>query len=159
MSSDSDLAPKKSELGIKFKCTCYPITSCAPQRYYWIQRGEDQKLITRSRAFDELLLSAIDEALSSLGESAKQSIYFHIETSHVTRSKIPENLQEFQAGLEKIFGVGARFIEILIMKNLYAKIGQPLRMEKSDQLEFVEYVNAAKQSFLKKHHEVEAVES
>jgi predicted RND superfamily exporter protein len=116
-------------------------------------------LITKSRAFDELLLIAIDEALSSLGESAKQSIYFHIETSNVTRNKISENLQEFQAGLEKIFGIGARFIEILIMKNLYAKIGQPLIVEKSDQLEFIEYVNTAKQSFLKKYHEAEAVES
>jgi predicted RND superfamily exporter protein len=105
------------------------------------------------------LLIAIDEALSSLGESAKQSIYFHIETSNVTRNKIPENIQEFQTGLEKIFGVGARFIEILIMKNLYAKIGQPLIMEKSEQLEFIEYVNTAKQSFLKKYHEAEAVES
>jgi predicted RND superfamily exporter protein len=106
-------------------------------------------LTTKSKAFDELLLIAVDEALSSLGESAKQSIYFHIETSNVTRNKIPENLQEFQGGLEKIFGVGARFIEILIMKNLYAKIGQPLIMEKSEQLEFIEYVNAAKQGFLK----------
>jgi predicted RND superfamily exporter protein len=116
-------------------------------------------LVTRSRAFDKLLLSAVDEALSSLGESAKQSIYFHIETSNVTRNKIPENLQEFQAGLEKIFGVGARFIEILIMKNLYAKIGQPLIMEKSEQLEFIEYVNTAKQSFLKNYHEAETVDN
>jgi len=116
-------------------------------------------LTTKSKAFDELLLIAIDEALSSLGESAKQSIYFHVETSNVTRNKISENLQEFQAGLERIFGIGARFIEILIMKNLYAKIGQPLIMEKSDPLEFIEYVNAAKQSFLKKYHEAEAVDS
>ena len=106
-------------------------------------------MTTKSKAFDELLLIAIDEALSSLGESAKQSIYFHIEASNVTRNEISENLQEFQAGLEKIFGVGARFIEILIMKNLYAKIGQPLIVEKSGQLEFIEYVNTAKQSFLK----------
>jgi hypothetical protein len=43
---------------------------------------------TKSRAFDELLLIAIDKAFSSLGESAKQSIYFHIETSNVTRNKL-----------------------------------------------------------------------
>ena len=109
-------------------------------------------MVTKSRTFDKLLLTAIDEAFSSLGESAKQSIYFHIETSNVKRNKIPENLPKFQARLEKIFGVGARFIEILIMKNLYAKIGQPLMMEKSEKLEFIEYVNAAKQSFLKRHH-------
>jgi hypothetical protein len=42
---------------------------------------------------------------------------------------------------------------------LHAKIGLPLIIEKGDQLEFIEYVDAAKQSFLKKYHEAEAVES
>jgi hypothetical protein len=113
-------------------------------------------LATKSREFDKLLLSAIDEALNSLGESVKQSIYFHIEKKFsVARNEIPENLVEFQGGLEKIFGTGARFIEILIMKNLYSKIGRPLMME-SEQLEFVEYVDAAKEGFLKKPHKTEA---
>ena len=95
-------------------------------------------------------MSAIDEALNSLGASIKQSIYFQIENKFkVARNEIPENLEEFQGGLEKIFGAGARFIEILIMKNLHSKIGLPLKME-SEQLEFVEYIDAAKEGFLKK---------
>jgi hypothetical protein len=113
-------------------------------------------LATKSREFDKLLLSAIDEALTSLGESVKQSIYFHIENKFsVARNEIPENLGEFQGGLEKIFGAGARFIEILIMKNLHSKIGRPLMIE-SEQFEFVEYVDAVKEGFLKKPHETEA---
>jgi hypothetical protein len=113
-------------------------------------------LATKSREFDKLLLSAIDEALTSLGESVKQSIYFHIENKFsVARNEIPENLVEFQGGLEKIFGAGARFIEILIMKNLHSKIGRSLMME-SEQLEFVEYVDVVKEGFLKKPHEREA---
>ena len=107
-------------------------------------------MATKSREFDKLLLSAIDEALSSLGESVKQSIYFHIENKFsVARNEIPENLTEFQGGLEKIFGTGARFIEILVMKKLHSKVGIPLKME-GEQLEFVEYVDAAKEGFLKK---------
>ena len=117
-------------------------------------------MTTKSRAFDELFLIAIDEALTSLGESVKQSIYFHIENKFsVARNEIPRNLQEFQGGLEKIFGTGAQFIEILIMKNLHAEIGLPLIIEKGDQLEFIEYVKAAKQSFLKKRHEAEVIKS
>jgi hypothetical protein len=116
-------------------------------------------LATKSREFDKLLLSAIDEALNSLGESVKQSIYFHIENRFsVARNEIPENLAEFQGGLEKIFGTGARFIEILIMKNLHSKIGRSLIME-NEQLEFIKYVDAAKEGFLKKTREIEAVES
>jgi len=110
-----------------------------------------QTLAKRSE-FDKLLVNAIDEALNSLGESVKQSIYFHIENKfNVARNEIPENLEDFQGGLEKIFGAGARFIEILIMKNLHTKIGLPLKME-SEQLEFVEYVCAAKKGFLEKAH-------
>ena len=106
-------------------------------------------MTTKSTIFNKLLLNAIDEALNSLGESVKQSIYFHIEKKFsVARNEIPENLVEFQGGLEKIFGAGARFIEILIMKNLHSGIGCPLIMEKSEQLEFIEYVGAAKQSYL-----------
>ena len=106
-------------------------------------------MATKSQEFDKLLLSAIDEALNSIGESVKQAIYFHIENKFsVTRNTIPENLAEFQGGLEKIFGTGARFIEILIMKNLHSKIGLQLIME-SEQLEFVKYVDAAKEGFLK----------
>ena len=108
-----------------------------------------QTLAKRSE-FDKLLVNAIDEALNSLGASIRQSIYFHMETKFkVARTEIPKNLEEFQGGLEKIFGAGAQFIEILIMKNLHSKIGIPLKME-SKQLEFVEYVGAAKEGFMKK---------
>jgi hypothetical protein len=117
-------------------------------------QNEVQTLPTKSSTFDKILLSAIDDALNSLGESVKQSIYFHIENKfRVPRKDIPENLCEFQGGLEKIFGAGARFIEILIMKNLHSKIGVPLKMEKNGQLEFIQYVDAAKQGFLEKIHE------
>jgi len=106
----------------------------------------------KAKNFDELLMEAIDDALSSLGESVKQSIYFHIENKFVARNEIPKKIQNFQGGLEKIFGAGAQFIEILIMKKLHAKIGITVTIESvDDQLEFIKYVNAAKQSFLEKH--------
>ena len=106
-------------------------------------------LTTKSAAFDKFLLRVIDEALNSLGKSVRQSIYFHIKNKFsINRNEIPENLQEFQEGLEKIFGTGARFIESLIIKNLHAKIGRPLVIGKREQLKFIEYVGAAKQSYL-----------
>ena len=106
------------------------------------------RTLAKRSEFDKLLVSAIDDALTSLGESVKQSIYFHIENKfNVARNEIPENLEEFQRGLEKIFGTGARFIEIWIMKNLHTKIGLPLKID-SKKLEFVEYIGVAKKSFL-----------
>ncbi|MBN1357337.1 hypothetical protein JW988_01075 [Candidatus Bathyarchaeota archaeon] len=106
--------------------------------------------LARQKEFNKLLESAIDEALGSLGESVKRSIYFHLENQFkVARKEIPKNLGEFQVGLEKIFGAGAQFIEIQIMKNLHRKIGLPLKME-SETFEFDEYVGAAKKGFLQK---------
>jgi hypothetical protein len=108
------------------------------------------RMVVKSKDFDKLLLCSIDEALMSLGESVKKSTYFNIENKFkMVKKDIPENLPQFQNGIEKIFGVGARFIMILIMKNLYAKIGRPFTMEKNEQLEFIRYVDAARQSFLK----------
>ena len=108
------------------------------------------RTLAKRSEFGKLLVSAIDEALNSLGESVEQSIYFHMENQfNVARTQIPENLVEFQGGLEKIFGAGSMFIEIQIMKNLHRKIGVPLKME-SEQFEFVKYVGVAKRGFLEK---------
>ncbi|MGF3523005.1 MAG: hypothetical protein ACQXXJ_07920 [Candidatus Bathyarchaeia archaeon] len=102
------------------------------------------------KGFDEILLDSIDEAFLSLGESVRKSIYYNIEIKFkVPRHEIPQNLQGFQESLEKIFGVAARFLEILIMKNLYKKIGCPFTVNKTELLEFTKYVDAAKQNFNK----------
>jgi hypothetical protein len=46
-----------------------------------------------------------------------EATYFYIENQfHVTRNEIPRNLQQFQEGLERIFGAGVRFIESLKLK-------------------------------------------
>lgn len=109
------------------------------------------------KTFDKLLLEVVDDALSSLGESAKLSIYFHLENRFkVAKNEIPNRLQDFNDGLEKIFGIGSHFIEILIMKNLFEKVGEPLEWNENKELSFVEYVTAAKQSYLKKN--VKAIE-
>lgn len=111
-------------------------------------------MVAKSKDFNELLLCSIDEALLALGESVKQSTYFHIEKRFmVSKEDIPENLSQFQYGLEKIFGLGARYLEILIMKNLYTKIGRSLTMHKNDQLEFIKYVDAARRNYLKNCHD------
>ena len=68
----------------------------------------------------------------------------------VSRDKIPEKLAEFQEGLEKIFGAGSQFIEIQVMKSLHLRIGRPRVANKTEQLEFIEYLDAAKQSYTRK---------
>jgi hypothetical protein len=99
--------------------------------------------------FDKFLLEAVDEGLSSLGESSKQAIYFHLEERfNVKKKEIPYKIEAFAEGIEKIFGLGANFLKILIMKQLHKKVGQSLKWPESQDLTFIEYVVAAKRSFL-----------
>ena len=111
----------------------------------------------KGTAFDKLLAEAIDSALSSLGDSAKQAIYYHLEDKFkIARRDIPRRLGDFQDGLEKIFGSGSSFLQILIMKKLYEKIDRPLEWDESKELVLAEYVAVAKKDYSKKirqeHH-------
>jgi len=101
--------------------------------------------------FEKLMLEAIDEGLSSLGESSKQAIYFHLEkTFDIKREEITDRLSAFSQAIENIFGVGAGCLEILIMQRLYEKVGGILRWDKKKGFSFAEYVTIAKRSFREK---------
>jgi hypothetical protein len=77
----------------------------------------------RDKKFEQILLGSIDEAFSTLGESVKKSIYFHLEHKFmIARQDIPYSIDNFSDALERIFGLGARHLEILIMKKLHEKI-------------------------------------
>jgi hypothetical protein len=79
-----------------------------------------------------------------------QSIYFHLETKfRINKKGIPSHLESFENGLEKIFGAGSHFLEILIMKKLHEKIGQPLQWDENKELVFVEYVEAVRRNYSK----------
>jgi hypothetical protein len=99
--------------------------------------------------FEKLLLEAIDEGLSSLGESSKQAIYLHLEKRFkIKKHEIPHKIEAFADVIEKIFGLGANFLEILIMKQLHEKCGQSFKWPESKELTFIEYVAVAKRSFV-----------
>lgn len=98
--------------------------------------------------FEKLLLEAVDEELTTLGESSKQALYFHLEQGfRIKKHDIPYKTEAFADAIEKIFGMGADFLEILIMKRLYAKIGHRVKLNTSENLTFTEYIVAAKRSF------------
>ena len=103
------------------------------------------------RDFKRILLEAVDEGLSSLGESSKVAVYFHLQKNfNVRKEEIPCNVEAFAEAMEKIFGQGATFLEILIMKRLHEKVRLNLRGHSFQSLEFTEYVTMAKQSFMER---------
>lgn len=99
------------------------------------------------RDFEKILLEAVDEQLTSLGESSKQALYFHLERGfNIRKHEIPHKTEAFVSAMERIFGQGANFLEILIMKRLHEKIGYEVKVRSSN-LTFVEYIEAAKRSY------------
>jgi hypothetical protein len=104
--------------------------------------------------FQKLFLEAVDAAFSSLGDSAKQSIYFYLESRFkVPRDQILFRLEDFETGLEKIFGAGTEFLEISIMKRLYETMGSKRKIMKwneDKEFKFIDYVKATERSFYNK---------
>jgi len=83
-----------------------------------------------SSDFRKILLIAVEESLSSLGESSKQAIFYHLQDSfEIEKEQIPENLTKFTEALEKIFGPGASYLEKLITQQLHEKLGLDLEDE------------------------------
>ena len=100
--------------------------------------------------FELVLLSAIDEALSVYGEKPKSAIYTYLEKAqNLPKHHISQRIDDFSNALEELFGIGARYLEILIMKNLHTKVEvtwewkAPNRRGQPD-LTFKEYVNSMK---------------
>ena len=97
--------------------------------------------------FKKILQVAVEEGLSSLGDSPKQAIFFHLDTSFkIRKDNIPANLTGFAKALEKIFGSGASYLEKLIVKRLYEKL--ELEFEEVESWDFLEYVNNLKKYLL-----------
>jgi hypothetical protein len=110
--------------------------------------------IASDRSFYDIFLEAIDEAFSTLGEPLKASIYFCLENSMgIKKQEIPFRIDDFQNALEKLFGMGARHLEILFVKKLHEKIQVTCKWDMPrcvvPELTFKEYVRLAKMNFEK----------
>jgi len=109
--------------------------------------------------FDRLLLEAVDEGLSSIGGSSKEAIYFHLKKGfNIEKHEIPYKIESFTHAIEKIFGLGANFLEIVIMKRLYEKVGGHFKWYSSKDFTFTEYVAIARGSFQGKKKAEELVQ-
>jgi hypothetical protein len=74
-----------------------------------------------------------DETLSSLGESSKTVIYLNVEEKlSIKREEIPNHLEDFLDHLNKVFGSGTQYFDILFMKNLNTKLNPAQKLGSID---------------------------
>ncbi len=97
-------------------------------------------------SFEEILLNAIDEEFSSLGETCQKIIYFYLKNEYkIDRQEIPSNIKEFSQAIESMFKDGAKILQIRIMENLFRKMGYINKcLYDKESLDFVEYIEATK---------------
>ena len=105
-----------------------------------------------TKEFDDILRDSVDEAFSSLGETVKKSLYFHLQKNFlISKRDIPRRVEDFSDALERIFGSGAKHLELLVMKNLYVKVNCRYKWEGPNwlvpDLTFKEYVELARVGF------------
>ena len=96
--------------------------------------------------FIEALRESVDDALSVLGEEAKQAIYSHLRKKYgLTQHEIPYRIDEFSEAIEILFGTAAKIIQTLIMKELYQRIKKPIQiLGNSTNLKFGSYIESAR---------------
>jgi hypothetical protein len=102
----------------------------------------------RTKIFEEFVLSAIEECLSSLGESTKQAMFLHLTEHHnLNPPEIPSRIRDFTQALEESYGQAAKLIEIELLKILHRKMPQFKYFLNNDNLSLAKYVESLRYFF------------
>ncbi len=92
--------------------------------------------------FKKILNEAIDETFAALGESPKQSIYFHLENTFALKSnEYSNNITSFDRALKDIFGPGAFLLETSILNRLTEKVMKKESPLKEEFFSYVQHLN------------------
>lgn len=75
-------------------------------------------------SYETFITEAVDAGLSLLGESGKKAIYYYLEKDYdIKKSNMASKVPDFSNALDKTFGMGSKFLKVIIMKEFYGKMG------------------------------------
>ena len=98
--------------------------------------------------FERITLEAVDEVFSSLGQLCKLVIYLELEkTFKIKKNEIALRTEDFANAIERIFGAGAKLIELRIIETLHGKMPNFVFFPNIEDIVFSEYVAALKRFF------------
>ncbi len=99
-----------------------------------------QNIALTEKAFDELIIESIDEALSNLGNDSKAVVFNHLQKEFIIKKKeIPQRLDDFAFAIKTIFGNSAAVLDSLFSRTLKAKL-YFVNAESQNSLSFQDYV-------------------
>ncbi len=90
--------------------------------------------------FKAAVIEAVEEIFASFRNLDKQTIYFHLENAFkLKKEDIPNKIEDFADAIERMFGVGAKLIEIRIIQALHKRIHDFMFIPKKGDVMFKEY--------------------
>jgi hypothetical protein len=105
-----------------------------------------------NKKFNKILLEVVDKSLARIGKSVGPVVYYNLERDFVKKREIPVKTERFSACLKMIFGEGVAYlIEMAIVERLYVEIDE--KLEEKEDHSFTDYVNNAREKYLKKGRE------
>jgi hypothetical protein len=112
-------------------------------------RKENQK--TGENRFEATLMEAIDESLGSFENLDNLEVYRHFENVFkIKKQEIPYKTEEFADAMGKMFGRGAKLIEIRIIEAVHKRVPGFIFTPKRGVMILEEYV-ASLRAFLLQH--------
>jgi len=111
-------------------------TSCTIQSNKKNQKADENK-------FEVTIIEAINESLSTFENLDKQKFYSNLKHAFkISKQEIPWKIEDFTTALEKIFGIGAKLIEIRIIEAIHKRIPEFIFTPKKGVIIFNEYVDS-----------------
>jgi hypothetical protein len=91
--------------------------------------------------FNVAMIEAVEESFSSFNNLDKEAVYLHLENVFkVKKQEIPSKIEEFSDAVDRMFGVGAKLVEIRIIEALHSKTQEFLFVPRKGDVDFKEYV-------------------
>ena len=104
-----------------------------------LQIGKEQK--QPEEEFKVVIIETVDESLASFSNLDKQAVYFQLEkTYNIKKEEIPCKMDSFADAIEEMFGIGAKLVEMRIIKALHKRIPEFVFFPIEREIGFKEYV-------------------
>ncbi len=98
--------------------------------------------------FEVIITEAVDESLTSFKNLDTQKVFAQLENAFdIKKHEIPYKIEDFSDAMEKMFGVGAKLIEIRIIQAIHRRMPEFIFSPNRGPIIFKDYVNSLR-SFL-----------
>jgi hypothetical protein len=98
---------------------------------------------TSENKFEATMIEAIDESLGSFKSLNTQEVYSHLENAfEIRKQEIPCKIEDFTDAMEQMFGIGAKLVEIRIIKAVHKRMPEFMFTPRRGAVIFTEYVDS-----------------